>query len=167
MMIDVGDLKWVAGFLEGEGCFIYGNNGYYIKANQVQKWPLIKLQNILGGHISLYRSKDLKKQDIYYWTVNGRFAAGITMTLYSLMSPKRQDQIKNALVKWRKISPRSQYSKVCRSGHPKIYPNWIKKADGRYHCKECERINSKHYYYTSKINRNPNQLRLQVGGTVA
>ncbi len=165
--IRIPDLHWAAGFLEGEGSFRYLGT-CHVEASQSQKWPLIKLQNTLGSKVTGPKRSysHLSKQDIYNWRRTGPSAAGILMTLYTLMSPKKQSQIKDVLIKWRKIPlQHSPYSKVCKRGHPKIYPNWVKrKGRNQYYCKECQRINNKYRYNIPKISRNSNQLRLQIGG---
>lgn len=51
-MITHADLKWVAGFLEGEGCIQAPPAQLGVTANQVQR-PLEELRRLLGGTISL------------------------------------------------------------------------------------------------------------------
>jgi hypothetical protein len=46
-MIDIG---WIAGFLEGEGCFTKGRPN--IAASQVQKQPLVRLVSLVGGDLN-------------------------------------------------------------------------------------------------------------------
>ena len=106
MSIEIKDIHWIAGFLEGEGTFGYYdcNNSLTVQAPQVQKEPLERLQKLLGGRIQYRdrREKNPKWSPCYIWDArpNAR-SAGIMMTLYPLMSPKRKDQIKKALFKWR------------------------------------------------------------------
>ena len=101
-------LLWAAGFLEGEGSFHFSNQSHLlVRATQVQREPLDRLVILFGGKVSEVIRKDGKRgkngvwSDFYDWNVYGQRAAGVCMTLYSLMSPKRKGQIKEALVKWR------------------------------------------------------------------
>jgi hypothetical protein len=93
------DLAWAAGFLEGEGSF-GTTNGLsrtpHVTCPQVQREPLERLQQIFGlGHI--YR----REGRIWTWQQSGQHAAAIMMTIYTLMSPWRQEQIEKALEVWR------------------------------------------------------------------
>lgn len=92
----VKDLYWVAGFLEGEGTFGHNKlpNGHYgvrVVVGQVQREPLDRLARLLGGRI--YWRGDR----IHQWVVTGGRARGVMLTLYPLMSPRRQTQIRAAL----------------------------------------------------------------------
>src|SRR5262249_16159364 len=46
-----GDLRWAAGFLEGEGSFSC-RSSLQVCATQVQTWPLERLRDLFGGAIS-------------------------------------------------------------------------------------------------------------------
>lgn len=98
------DIAWAAGFLEGEGYFgaTQGSNGYgvsRVSAVQQQKWPLEKLQKLFGGTISArpaYRST----KPYFRWYIHQARARGVMMTIYSFMSVRRQEQIRDVLSKW-------------------------------------------------------------------
>lgn len=88
------DLYWAAGFLEGEGSFVYASQTQRVTAGQKQKAPLIKLKEVFGG--SIYTSQR-RSGPFHGWTLTGPRARGLMMTLYTLMSPRRKSQIKRAL----------------------------------------------------------------------
>jgi hypothetical protein len=106
------DLHWTAGFIEGEGCFLF-QRSFRVTANQVCVDPLVRLQRLYGG--SLRPSKD---GAIHTWAVNGTMGAGLAMTLYGLMSSKRKQQIAKALSKWKDRPTHQKYRHVCKRGHP-------------------------------------------------
>lgn len=89
------DLEWAAGFLEGEGSFRQDGNSTIVRASQVHKPPVIRLLKMFGGRLVQYKYG--KAQPAWHWCTSGKRARGIAMTLYPLMSPKRQQQIKKAL----------------------------------------------------------------------
>lgn len=89
------DLHWAAGFLEGEGHFAF-NSGPIVSANQKGKETLVRLQKMFGGSIGKHAT-----DGCYYWKRSGPYAVGIMMTLYSLMSTRRKEQIKDALTEWK------------------------------------------------------------------
>jgi hypothetical protein len=109
-MITARQIEWTAGFLEGEGSF-----GFYrpvrkdrrwrvgslaIQATQVQKSPLEKLQSLFGGSL-IFVSRPHPRKNIWAWCIRGHQAAGVSMTLYSLMSTRRREQIRVALDAWK------------------------------------------------------------------
>jgi hypothetical protein len=96
---DSADLHWAAGFVEGEGSFRGTKNTEMVEVSQVQLWPLEKLQQMFGGSIKK-KSGNGKRQDFFLWRIWGARARGLQMTLYSLMSPRRQKQIQEVLKKW-------------------------------------------------------------------
>lgn len=107
-------LEWVAGFIEGEGSFVFNRNTLNVSVSQVQKWPLEKLSEILGGKV--YRCNN-KYGGYFMWCANGVRAAAISMTLYALMSPKRKEQIRKVLGLWRRVPPRGEHWTHCKNGH--------------------------------------------------
>ena len=86
------DLGWAAGFLEGEGSFAKNGRSSRTEASQVQREPLERLVRYFGGMII-----DQPKYHQHRWCTYGARSRGVMMTLYSLMSPRRQQQIRAAL----------------------------------------------------------------------
>lgn len=104
MTIRLIDLYWAAGFLEGEGCFSPGGTNRdqpHINASQVHKEPLEKLQRILGYGNITWRKPRKNTNGCWIWTITGRKAAAVQMTLYSMLSSRRQAKIKEILDRWR------------------------------------------------------------------
>lgn len=102
---DVRLLGWVAGFLEGEGCFFSGSRGSVsgsrdrvcvAQAAQVNREPLERLRDILGGRIRACSGKG-KRQDHFVWYTQAARARGVMMTLFPLLSHRRRQQIVAAL----------------------------------------------------------------------
>lgn len=97
------DLYWAAGFLEGEGYFGHTGGSEVVRAPQVNPEPVERLLKLFGGRVTLNKRKTPAGNDTQYWVwqVSGARARGVMMTLYSLLSNKRQAQIETA-------SPRRQ-----------------------------------------------------------
>lgn len=96
------DLHWAAGFLEGEGSFVFHGTSPAVNCAQVQLQPLKKLHEMFGGSIitrHLGKDKGWKEQN--YWYRYGAAAIGIMMTLYPLLSKRRQEQILPVINKWK------------------------------------------------------------------
>ncbi len=113
-MIDIKSLYWAAGFLEGEGTFHAHERTYtrYLRygqpkirkwaefsvtAVQVQREPLERLQALFGGVIYSRKTYSLKHSPSFRWETRAARARGIMITLYSILSPKRQEQVDKAL----------------------------------------------------------------------
>ena len=96
------DLYWAAGFIEGEGSFAHyadfkGCQSHHVSAVQVQREPLERLLSIFGGRIALNRKQSEKWQQTSTWRVSGGRARGVAMTLYPILSPRRQSQVRKML----------------------------------------------------------------------
>ena len=95
------DLAWAAGFLEGEGSFRpTSNNGAEVKAVQVELEPLYRLLALFGGRIqprNAGRNSPPTWKQSHVWIAYGARARGIAMTLYVMMSRRRQTQIRRLL----------------------------------------------------------------------
>ena len=101
-------LGWIAGFLEGEGYFGIGDggrSGATVRVTQVQREPLERLQDLLGGSVKPRLPKP-PHSPAHVWTLCGKHAVGLMMTIYGMMSPRRKDKIKKVLDCWR-VAPGS------------------------------------------------------------
>ncbi len=118
----IKELYWVAGFLEGEGCFCFhkNGNGYNfvpkVTCGQKEIDPLIKVQKLFGGEI-YYSTAKSRTNPIYIWNVGGSQAIALMMTVWSLMCERRRAQIKQVIDGW-KIAP-SKSGKYIRQFVPK------------------------------------------------
>jgi len=156
-VIAVRDLAWAAGFIEGEGCFSSINRNPCVSVVQVQREPLERLVAMFGGNLGVYRRNTGKHAGKEYnrWQVSGKKAAGIQMTLFCMMSPRRQEQIRSALDKWK--SPVENFNRSknrCQRGHEFTEGNTYIYPDGRRECKTCSTA-YKRAYHVRKFRKNP------------
>lgn len=84
------DIAWAAGFIEGEGCFTTHGQ---VTVTQKTIEPLARLQEFVGGGISQ------DKDGIYQLRLSGARARGLAMTLYPLLSSRRQKRIREMLAR--------------------------------------------------------------------
>jgi len=79
------------------------------------------------------------------------------MTIFSLMSSKRQEQIKKAIKKWKDAPGHHKLKTYCIHGHPYNpentynYPTKTKKRT----CRMCQKVNSDRYLLKKRPGRNP------------
>lgn len=117
--ITVIDIAWAAGFLEGEGCFYINLNPkpkskriqyarWNITAAQKENEPLLRLQKLFGGVIHLvtrkahiYQGRMIKETSAYRWALEGSKAVQVAMTLFPLMTTRRQGKIIDILKLWK------------------------------------------------------------------
>jgi hypothetical protein len=116
--MDMRELHWAAGFLEGEGCFCNQRAQVLVSAVQVQRQPLERLLALFGGKIYACNPRRKNWQPYFKWNTQGSRGAGIAMTLFTLMSPRRQEQIAKALARWKSVPYNVNAVKThCPSGH--------------------------------------------------
>lgn len=151
-MISVGDLKWLAGFLQGEGSFSSQSHSTpRLAASQVERWPLERCKEIFGGviYLSSARSSNhpsrFSSKPISLWLLTGGRAAGLMMTLYSLLSPRRQEQIRRVLQKWKSRAAHQKYRTKCPHGHVLVGSNVRIRRNGHRDCRACHRDRKAQY----------------------
>ena len=131
--LTMSSLYWAAGFLEGEGSFD-GRTAQVTATQAESPEPLYYLQSMFGGTIHQRRHglKPHHKAQLK-WSVSG---AGVMMTLYNLMSPKRRGQICRALKIWKSRPAHPRYRRHCPQGHP-YSPENTSIYNGTRSCRLC------------------------------
>lgn len=152
-MLTVKDVAWAAGFMEGEGSFVLAGRNKVspvVSVAQVQREPLERMQRMFGGNISLQR-RSLKRptnQDIHQMAWTGRRAAEIIMTLYVLMSPRRQEQMRKVLDVWKAVPLSRQYANKthCGRGHERTAENtYVAPKNTTPQCRVCIKLRTKEW----------------------
>ena len=135
------DLYWAAGFLEGEGAFGNQRTNVALTAQQVQREPLERLYRILGGRLATFKAPHCSGGIVHRWSSVGTRAAGLAMTLFPLMSPRRQEQIEQALAKWKAAGPsRAVVNRMkthCPKGHEYTEANTYRNPRNGRQCIAC------------------------------
>jgi hypothetical protein len=132
--LSVKDIAWVAGLLEGEGCFQprAGRQSPLIQLAMTDMDVVVKAAKILGTNRVVENAKPTKRgKPIYRTVVFGRNAVSWCMTLYPLMGERRQAKIRELLAKWKKSPSATYLRKNCSSrGAKQIWenPDFINKA---------------------------------------
>ena len=150
-MLDIKELYWAAGFIEGEGSFNSVKSWSSIQVAQVQKEPLERLARLFGGSFYYKTRTNPKHNNVWTWYATGARARGIMMTIYSLMSSKRKLQIVKALAAFKGTKL------ACKFGHKLVHMGITKIVKW---CLECKRASALKYYYK---NRNTG-VKKHVGG---
>lgn len=101
--MDVKDIFWLAGLLEGEGHFMSDPKGSLarIKLEMTDKDVIEHAAELMGiRNVGAARKSNPKHNTTYYFYVCGAKAAGWMMTIFSLMGKRRRRTIKNVLCHW-------------------------------------------------------------------
>ncbi len=100
----INDICWAAGLYEGDGsCGHDGHTSQHAEVQQVEsgRWVTAKLRSLFGGSdLPVPRKKGThvaEDRTDFRWTVTGARARGFLQTIYVLLSPRRQEQIRKAL----------------------------------------------------------------------
>jgi hypothetical protein len=98
--MDIKNIYWIAGILEGEGCFNY-YNAPRIFLKMTDKDTVERARNITGADAVVREQDRIGLKRSYILAINSHYAVGWMMTLYSIMSARRKEQIKQVLSEWR------------------------------------------------------------------
>jgi hypothetical protein len=102
------DIYWAAGIYEGEGNCIQATRTQRVSISQKDIWILDKFRALFGGSVNKRKNNgsNLVKRptgdlSCFCWVLTGVRARGFLMTIYSLLSPRRQEQVRKCLM-WSK-----------------------------------------------------------------
>jgi hypothetical protein len=107
------DIHWVAGLIEGDGCFFIRRGKYNSgTTTKYREYPGIdvtgtdedvirRAHDVLGGTFTTWNRKTAAGKTVYCVRVRGRLALAWMMTLYPLMGNRRRGKIMEILTKWR------------------------------------------------------------------
>jgi hypothetical protein len=95
------EIHWLAGYLEGEGSFYrrpqkYGSMTVKVSATDLE--PLEKCVHFFGGKVNgPYHSGKNTEKKYWQWNIHGPRALGVALTVLTLLSPRRQEQVQTML----------------------------------------------------------------------
>jgi hypothetical protein len=98
-------LSWLAGFLEGEGCFTT-----YIATDRGRKLPVIRIMGCntdkdviyrcqeIAGCGTIHSKKNSGHKDVYVWSLNKKYQVyALCVALFSMMGTRRKKRIGDLL----------------------------------------------------------------------
>ncbi|SRR5712691_1231394 len=106
MVVDMKDVYWLAGLVEGEGCFYLHKRTKMpcIILGMTDRDVIERAAQIFGAQVYCMPVKRPAPRKTI-WRINfaGTLAAEWMMTLYSLMGTRRKEQIHKALTAWKSV----------------------------------------------------------------
>ena len=143
-MTNTKDIVWLAGILEGEGCFDKASKkSLRIIIESTDLDVIESVKRITRTSALIISTKKIHNyKDKYKVTVYGNLAIQWVMTIYPLMHRRRREKIKELLEKWKSIET------FCRKGHELTEKNsYVSKLGGTV-CRACKLENQvKHRGY--------------------
>lgn len=142
MAIEKSDITWLAGFIDGEGCFYFpkSQGAPRIQVAQKDPWPLLKIQSLVGGRLYRFKGSSKPSESYNLLMITGKHAIGLMMTLYPILSPRRQTKIAEIIGRWRAVPLRGKCNLKthCIRGHEFTPENTYRKPKGTgRECKAC------------------------------
>src|SRR5574341_1862045 len=108
------NIAWLAGLLEGEGCFSRRGNCVTIQLYMSDRDIVERSRRFVHApSISERVSKRPNHKTCYYWTLSGPHAASWMMTIYPLMGERRQARIRELLAIWKGAETQHPSTLVC------------------------------------------------------
>lgn len=109
MTISTKDIIWLAGYLEGEGCFRFSNSSSpVIQVTSTDPDIIQRVASLWNRKIYRYKLRRHDKQELSCH-VYGSLAISWMLMIYQFMGSRRQGKICEVLRQWRK-SPRKPYA---------------------------------------------------------
>lgn len=136
-MMDIRELFYVAGVVEGEGSFMH-NKCLCISVQMTDRDIVERISRCFGIRArGPYQPKQKNAKPTWVCGVYGQRAAGWMMTLWTLMGERRRAQIEKALDGW-KASHLRRHKGLPAKCHPQ------RKNKARGQCSACYQRDRKH-----------------------
>jgi len=92
------DIAWAAGIFEGEGTTRQTPGSTQTTVGQSDRWILERFQLLFGGQIyGPFNTGPISRSKQWRWVVYGARARGFLLTMFSFLSPRRQEQALKAM----------------------------------------------------------------------
>ena len=130
MSVSSIDIAWLAGLVEGEGCFKNNGSTPSIVVQMTDQDVIQKIANLFNTKImGPYGPYAAQKQPTYIAQYSGKAAVGWMMTLYNLLGERRKAKIEELLNQWKKrqtVNPNRK--SACHSDEPYFAKNLCRKC---------------------------------------
>lgn len=136
MSISSTELGWMAGLLEGEGCFSINRNTPAVIVGMTDEDTVQKVANFFGSTLRGPQRRSSGKKDVWVTSIHGSKAVGWMLTSYPLLGQRRRSRIREILGIWRNAPVGQRHRTHCPLGHPYDAAN-TRYYRGRRHCRKC------------------------------
>jgi len=147
--IDIKTIAWLAGILEGEGCFLLkGNNTSPCIQLKMKDEDIIKrVASLWNVTVIENKKQELHWSQTYQVNLYGNRAVAWMFTIYSFMGKRRQAKIKEVVAGWKNQKRNSHYRSATFScGHSKNPGNIASSGKHYIRCRECSNAKAREIY---------------------
>jgi hypothetical protein len=144
-LISTRDIMWLAGLLEGEGCFRWNVDTAHISLRMSDRDVVERAHRLLGATQGIVVQEPERKPGInskrtmYRVQICGKRAMGWMMTLYPLMGERRRAKIRDVIATWRGRPVSNAAKTHCKRGHQLFGGNLrMRASNGQRTCRACE-----------------------------
>ena len=89
IVLDDATRAYVAGYLDGEGCFFaYGHHRYGIVCENTHRPTVEWLQELFGGNVTICKGRKSNHRTTYRWVVVGNEAAAVCKVIAPFLKEK-------------------------------------------------------------------------------
>jgi hypothetical protein len=141
---NVRDIAWLAGLLEGEGCFSWGGDCADIALRMTDRDVVDRAHSMMGATQRIVQQQRPGQGSIvsrlpdYTFRVSGLRAIAWMMTLYPLMGERRRLRIRGVLGQWKLRGVKNAWKTHCKRGHPLSGGNVVhRKGKRQRNCRQC------------------------------
>ena len=142
-MVSTTDLHWLAGLLEGEGCFSVSKSSR--KRTGIRTMLSMKDEDVVRRAHALFGYGNVRqgKDGMWWWDTSGWRSGALMLMLYPYLGERRQKRIAELLRGWMGQGERGHHyrdSTHCKRGHLFSEENTRYRKDGKGRsCRACER----------------------------
>lgn len=135
-MISTPEWHWLAGILEGEGCFGHSPNTAFISIGMTDRDVMERVSRMFGT--TLFSTLRPPCKEMFRTKISGHRAAGMMMTVYGLMGARRKAKIRESIAEWKTRLIHQSLRTHCLRGHPLSGPNlYLYPKTGMRACRAC------------------------------
>jgi hypothetical protein len=118
-MMPLREIAWLAGLLEGEGCFFAGDNGgITVQMKTNDKDVIMHAAGVLGAKRVGFVPRN-GYDPAWIVRLSGALAIGWMMTVYPFMGERRRSKIREYIVYWKSRPGKGRFPKSAET-HAKI-----------------------------------------------
>lgn len=130
MKTSIKDIYWLAGILDGEGCFSLDHGKFpIISLAMTDEDIVVRVRNMINPKVHISSRVPLSYKRMYIVRFFNYYSIGWMMTLYPLLSLRRKKQIRDILSVWRnRKTTKNQSGLTLATG--RILVNTIAKKHG-------------------------------------
>lgn len=143
-MIRREDLYWLAGIIEGEGCFSLNGKSPVILVEMTDLDIIERVRALMAPNVNLYTITHPGSKNSHKFQLCGTRANGWMMMLYPILGTRRRAKIKDILTVWKNTRPNDGRADYCKNGHP-YKGNTYKDTNGWRSCLICRAASARAY----------------------